>query len=326
MGLGILSGAGTGATIGSMIPGIGTAAGAAIGGTLGLLGNLFGIGSRKRAEQRQFDREKELMGLQYEYGEKAANSNYERALNMWNATNYEAQVQHMKNAGLNVGLMYSGGGGMQASTSGGNNSGVSQSGTQSVAMGLQLKQIQQQMALNAAQIANVTADTEKKRAEAKNIDEGTANTIEQRKQILEATRSAKADADLKEFEVWKNDLKKNTTFYKNGKGKDYAEMYLSNVEKEMEKKGIELDAESAKLLNEKGIAERLATDLDKLASGEFAEATRKVNEAIKSGNQAERERWELEQDKALSQILDNTTGGGQYAKLLSNIIKYFFKR
>ena len=161
---------------------------------------------------------------------------------------------------------------------------------------------------------------------AKNINEGTANTIEQRKQILEAARSTKADADLKEFEVWKNNLKKNSTFFKNGKGKDYAELYLSNVEKELYKKGIELDTESAKLLNEKGIAEKLATDLDKLASGEFAEATRKVNEAIKSGNQAERERWELEQDKALSQILDNTTDGGQYARLISNIIKHFFRK
>ena len=57
--------------------------------------------------------EKEMMGLQYQYNEAAANNNMTRALEMWRKTGYEAQEQQIENAGLNKALMYGGGGGVQ---------------------------------------------------------------------------------------------------------------------------------------------------------------------------------------------------------------------
>jgi hypothetical protein len=160
---GALSGAATGASIGSMVPGIGTAIGAIGGGLLGLFS-----GKKNNSAQRQLANEKELMGLQNQYNTEMAEGNQKRAMEMWNYTNYENQVKHMKNAGLSVGLMYGNGGGMGASTSGGQGAGVSNPGTTAVQQGLQAKMmgvqlgnIQSQTALNAAQAAKNMAEADK---------------------------------------------------------------------------------------------------------------------------------------------------------------------
>ena len=75
---GALGGAAQGASIGSAIPGIGTAIGGAIGGGLGLLGGLFGGGSNTKDQEKLMEKaweyEKEGMGMQYQYGQAAANA------------------------------------------------------------------------------------------------------------------------------------------------------------------------------------------------------------------------------------------------------------
>ena len=50
--------------------------------------------------------EKEGMGLQYNYGQQAADAEYKRNLQMWKDTNFGAQRAEMEDAGLSVGLMY----------------------------------------------------------------------------------------------------------------------------------------------------------------------------------------------------------------------------
>ena len=96
-----------GVTIGSMIPGIGTAAGGIIGGGLGLLGGLFGGGNSTKQQKELMDKaweyEKEGMGIQYQYRQAAANEAQRRNLEMWNSTNFEQQRAHMENAKLSVG-------------------------------------------------------------------------------------------------------------------------------------------------------------------------------------------------------------------------------
>ena len=111
---GTLGGAAQGASIGSAIPGLGTAAGGIIGGGLGLLSGLFGGGSSMKDQiklmEKAWEYEKEGMGMQYQYGQEAAKAAQQRIMEMWNQTNYGTQRQHMEDAGLSVGLMYGGGG------------------------------------------------------------------------------------------------------------------------------------------------------------------------------------------------------------------------
>lgn len=173
LGLGIngaLGGATQGVTIGSAIPGIGTTVGGIIGGGLGLLGGLFGGGNSTKQQKELMDKaweyEKEGMGMQYQYGQMAANEAQRRNLEMWNSTNFEQQRKHMENAGLSVGLMYGGSGAGSTSTAGGQATQPSGPTSNPVGMALQYKQIEQQDAAIKSQTMLNQAEAAKALAEA----------------------------------------------------------------------------------------------------------------------------------------------------------------
>ena len=81
------------------------------------------------------------MALQAKYNKEQADYSQQLALDMWNATNYESQVEHMKAAGLNPALLYSKGGAGGSTAGAGTAAPVSDGTTQAVGMGLQAKQI-----------------------------------------------------------------------------------------------------------------------------------------------------------------------------------------
>jgi hypothetical protein len=88
---------------------------------------------------------------------------------MWKDTNYGAQVEQMKLAGINPALLYGkgGGGGQTASANvSGVAGGQASSSKGEILQGIGLMQQQQQMRLQEAQIENMNADTEKKKVEA----------------------------------------------------------------------------------------------------------------------------------------------------------------
>lgn len=147
-----------------------TLTGGVISGALGLFGKLFGKKEPSKEElmKQAWEYEKEGMAMQYQYGQQAADAEYQRNLNMWKATSYGAQAREMEAAGLSKGLMYGGGGGQAASTAGGD--GIQPSGPrmnpveaalQQQAMGLQLKQIEAQNRLASAETAKTLAEANK---------------------------------------------------------------------------------------------------------------------------------------------------------------------
>ena len=92
-----------------------------------------------------------------------------RQFEFWDKTNYKAQVEQIRKAGLNPALLYGKGGGMGATT--GNASAgnfQSQAGSDTSRMDVNLGRQAQvmQMALLASQKANIDADTEMKKADA----------------------------------------------------------------------------------------------------------------------------------------------------------------
>ena len=70
-----------------------------------------------RAMREQEAYNKRIMALQNQYQQQAAAQSQQYAKDYWDYTNTENQVAHLKNSGLNIGLMYgqSGAGGMGAS-------------------------------------------------------------------------------------------------------------------------------------------------------------------------------------------------------------------
>ena len=151
--------------------------------------------SPRKAMNEQFKYNKEIMALQNQYQQQAAAKSQQYAKDYWDYTNTENQVRHLKNAGLNIGLMYgqSGAGGMGA-TGGAHQSSPEQPQGNPVAMALQTQQIEQQRRMNDAQIALAEAEANKANSEAGKISG--VDTQEALKRIEEA--ASRIELNLKE--------------------------------------------------------------------------------------------------------------------------------
>lgn len=221
MGLGAtLADAATSGLAGAVTGGIGSI----ISGGLGLLGGLFkknnnGFKNQQKLMQQAWEYEKEGMGLQYNYGQQAADAEYRRNLQMWKDTNFKAQRGEMEDAGLSVGLMYGNGGGSAASTAGGTATQPSAPNTNPVevalqqqAMGLQLKQIEAQNKLASAETAKTLAEANKiagvdtKGQELNNKWQEIENRIQLSKENIAESNITEAAANAKKaIELWKQE-------------------------------------------------------------------------------------------------------------------------
>ena len=121
-------------------------------------GSIFGSLMGNKMQQDQFGNQLTLMKKQHEYNEASANSAQARAYEMWEKTNYAAQIEQMKKAGLSPALMYSQTGAGGGTVSGAQGQGTSQPTDRSIEMklkgqemGLQLANLASQIKLNESQ-------------------------------------------------------------------------------------------------------------------------------------------------------------------------------
>jgi hypothetical protein len=136
---------------------------------------LGGIGQANR----QYHRSKKLMDHQLGHQMSLNQHGHDLQMDMWNKTNYGAQVEHMKKAGLNPALMYgsAGQGGSTGSQTGGSASGGSATGEkvmdmQNMLLGAELRLKDALRGTEEAkqedyksQVENRGQDTKKKKAE-----------------------------------------------------------------------------------------------------------------------------------------------------------------
>ena len=123
-----------------------------IGAIMGIRGALMGAHNANSASSQSWQRQHQLMEIQAELNRKNAKFNTAQAKEMWNYTNFENQMKHIKEAGLSPGLIY-GMGGQGGSTQGaGAASGVGLPQDQSVGMGLRAQEIGIEMANALSQI------------------------------------------------------------------------------------------------------------------------------------------------------------------------------
>lgn len=129
------------------------------------VGGLLGIGMNQQGQAEQMGNQMHLMDIQQQH-QKELNLQMQGIQQQnWDNTNYEAQVKHMKNAGLNVGLMNSNSGGAGGTTMGGASGGSAASGNAPqnnapaiMGMALQSAMIQSQTKKNEADARSANAD------------------------------------------------------------------------------------------------------------------------------------------------------------------------
>lgn len=169
-------------------PIIGQLGGTALGAGMGLI-------LQKGQDKRQIKQQQKLQDMQIAGQKQMGIFNREQQMQLWNDTNYAAQVAQMKKAGLSPGLIYghSGQGGTTAAQPG-NISGADapKGGGEAMGMGIQMGQA----AMIAAQIELTRAQTEKTKAEAQNVPKTGENIEASTANLLQGVQNAKAQEIL----------------------------------------------------------------------------------------------------------------------------------
>jgi hypothetical protein len=138
-------------------------------------GQIMGNVMNRNASNNQLAMQQKFMDMQIQGSKDLSNYNKNNTLDVWNRTNYQAQMEHLKKAGLNPGLLYSKGGQGGSTLSVGQkvDSGRAEyTGTKNAKM----MEIATKIAEQSVQLKNIEADTKKKEAEAENISKGTEKT------------------------------------------------------------------------------------------------------------------------------------------------------
>lgn len=146
-----------------------------ISGAVGAAGGILGMIGQNARAKKQHNRQKELMGIQFQNQQQLNQQGHNLQKQMWEETNYPAQMKMMKEAGLNPGLMYGQGGGGGTTTGsqgGGSAAGGNAAAPMDIGQALQAGMMK-------AQIDNINADTALKKEQApKETEIGKAQYLE----------------------------------------------------------------------------------------------------------------------------------------------------
>lgn len=193
----------------------------------GVVGQILGLATAGINDRRQIRQQQKLQDMQIRGQQQMLDYSKAKDLEMWRETSYPAQVEMLKKAGLNPGLMYGMGGG-GGTTTGGSGPGVS--GAQAPSgggeiMGMMSAGMQAQMM--AAQTDLMKANADKARADAENargvIREQGEATIDQLKANTKNTEAQTMILDIqKDIQNIEYNIKRSTRMDVIGQIKDNA--------------------------------------------------------------------------------------------------------
>ena len=297
--------------------------------------------------------ENRRMEQQNEWNKEAAAQSQEYAKEMFDYTGYENQVKQMKAAGLNPALL-NGGSGSAGQAHGATVNPATAMQPMGLQVALQAQQIAAQTALTNAQAEKVRSETTAQKVEnlvgigidlAKKVAEvrkskKDTEEVEQRIKNLEKTAQAteesikliKANVANKEvqtriaqFQDDINNVIKSSIWYEKGKSYGWQDTLIERYYTGIKNDIAEFSYNEKKMLFDKEILERLSKDMELITQGKLDEMIKPTQEVQLLLKQYERDEWELDQDRAFSDMLENLTGEGEYSRLLGKILNIFVK-
>ena len=194
-----------------------------VGPAVSFGGGLLGMLNQKRREKRSHRRNKEYLGIQFENQKALNEQGQELAFEMWEKTNFPAQLAMLKEAGLSPGLFYGGSGQGGTTANSGSGGGAASAGApdpQFMDIGAMMSQ-----AKLGAEIELLKAQAEKSKAEAEKtagVDTKEAETriadltqgIENKKAIFRLTE---AQEELTSIEAYITNKSKEDAIDKIGR-------------------------------------------------------------------------------------------------------------
>lgn len=319
---------------------------------------------QKELQRQQMEYGREMYGLQSadeerrmqqqnEWNKEAAEQSQQYAKEMFDYTGYENQVKQMKAAGLNPALL-NGGSGSPGQAHGATVNPATAMQPMGLQVALQAQQTAAQTALINAQaektrsettaqkvenlvgigidLAKKVAEVRKNEKDIKEVEQNIENLKKTAEETEESIKLIKANIENKEVQTriaqFQDDINKvikSSIWFE--KGKSYAwedtliEKYYAGFKTDM----TEFSYKEKKMLFDKDILERLSKDMESIVKGQLDEMTKPTQEVQLLLKQYERDSWELEQDKAFSDMLENLTGQGEYSRLLGKVLNVFVK-
>lgn len=319
---------------------------------------------QKKLQQQQMEYGREMYALQSadenrrmeqqnQWNKEAAAQSQEYAKEMFDYTGYENQVKQMKAAGLNPALL-NGGAGSAGQAHGATVSPGTAMQPMGLQVGLQAQQIAAQTALTNAQAEKIRSETTAQKVEnlvgigvdlAKKVAEVRKNKketeeveqkIENLKKTAEATEESikliKANVENKEVQTriaqFQDDINKvikSSIWYEKGKSYGWEDTLIEKYYKGFKSDIAEFSYNEKKMLFDKEILERLNKDIEMIVQGKVDEMTKPTQELQLLLKKYERDEWELDQDRAFSDMLEDLTGQGKYSRLLGKVLNALVK-
>lgn len=294
------------------------------------------------------------MEQQNQWNKEAAAQSQAYAKEMFDYTGYENQVKQMKAAGLNPALL-NGGSGSPGQAHGATVNPATAMQPMGLQVALQAQQTAAQTALTNAQAEKIRSETTAQKVEnlvgigielAKKVSEVRKNRkdteeveqkIENLKKTAEATEESikliKANVDNKEVQTriaqFQDDINKiiksSTWWNEKGKSYNWEDTLIEKYYKEFKSDMAELSYNEKKMLFDKNILERLSKDMELIVQGKLDEMTKPTQEVQLLLKKYERDEWELDQDRAFSDMLEDLTGQGEYSRLLGKVLNLIIK-
>ncbi len=218
---------------------------------IGIASGALGMIGQRRRERRSNRNQRGMMNLQYGNQRKLNAQGQQLQMKTWRDTGYGAQMEMMKDAGLNPALMYgqSGGGGQTTGSQGGGSAG---SGGAAQPQSMDIAG-HAQTAMTASTIALQKSQANKNEAEASSIrgEEGTKGQSEIAKMVAETTTEGwkqtvmEAEKWLKETQVNSEITKQNLNEEQRFDIRKKRDPMIQNMEKDLIVKGIQIKAQES---------------------------------------------------------------------------------
>lgn len=168
---------------------------------MGVIGQVLGMIGGHQSERRNNRNNRSLMNLQKENQKELNQQGHDLQFDMWNKTNYKAQVAHMKAAGLNPALMYKGAG--PGGTTGSQGGGSAAGGTAAP-----FKVMDMQNLLVGAQKRNIDANTDLTIAKRKKLSGPDTGLTEGQIEGLNLANKITRDSTQAQIDKFSADLEK----------------------------------------------------------------------------------------------------------------------
>lgn len=291
------------------------------------------------------------MEQQNEWNKEAAAQSQEYAKEMFDYTGYENQVKQMKAAGLNPALL-NGGSGSAGQAHGATVNPATAMQPMGLQVALQAQQTAAQTALTNAQAEKIRSETTAQKVEnlvgigielaqkvaevrkskkdtekAQKEIEGIQKNIEQIDEQIDILKKEglkkEQETKLIEFQNGINNIIKNTTYWDDfrDKGMNFTQAVMEKYYGKLSRDIKTWDKESQQALFDKEILKRLQKDIDLIVKGKLDGLTMSTKEAALKIKQYEREDFELKQDSAFADMLDDLGSDGRYGRVLSNLLR-----